>query len=125
MIKAVLEETGRYHVASASTGAEAISVASRDSFDIVMLEAGIEDFSLRDAVTVLRRNQLYLPIIVVLPLGEQPLPDAAKFFDVQGLLTKPLYIPELPKHIEEALKRPVNGVTPPPRNPDGSMAGPA
>jgi REP element-mobilizing transposase RayT/CheY-like chemotaxis protein len=125
MIKAVLEETRRFKVTSASSGAEAISVASRDSFDIVMLEAGIEDFSLRDAVTVLRRNQPYLPIIVVLPLGEQPLPDAAKFFDVQGLLTKPLYIPELPKQIEEALKRPVNGVTPPPRNPDGSIAGPA
>lgn len=118
MIAQVLEETKRFQVTFASTGAEAIGAASRDSFDIVILETSIEDFSLRDAVTVLRRNQPYLPIMVILPFGEQALPDAAKYFDVQGILSKPLYIPDLQKQIESALAKPVNGVTPPPRNYD-------
>ncbi|MEK7311037.1 MAG: response regulator, partial [Chloroflexota bacterium] len=102
MIAQVLEETKRFQVTFASTGAEAIGAASRDSFDIVILETSIEDFSLRDAVTVLRRNQPYLPIMVILPFGEQALPDAAKYFDVQGILSKPLYIPDLQKQIESA-----------------------
>lgn len=118
MIGQVLEETKRFQVTIASSGAEAISTASRDSFDIVILETSIEDFSLRDAVTVLRRNQPYLPIMVILPFGEQALPDAAKYFDVQGILSKPLYIPDLQKQIESALAKPVNGVTPPPRSYD-------
>lgn len=112
MIQQVLEETRLFQVTVASTGAEAISIASRESFDIVILESSLEDFSLRDAVTVLRRTQPYLPIMVILPFGEQALPDAAKYFDVQGILSKPLYIPELQSQIEEALTKPVNGVAP-------------
>jgi REP element-mobilizing transposase RayT/CheY-like chemotaxis protein len=115
MIQQVLEETGLFKVIAASTGAEAIGEATRDSFDIAILESSLEDFSLRDAITVLRRNQPYLPIMVILPFGEQPLPDAIKFFDVQGMLSKPLYIPDLQKQIEVALTKPVNGVVPPPR----------
>ena len=84
----------------------------------MVVELAIEDFSLRDLVTVLRRAQPYLPVVVVLPFGEQALPDAAKFFDVQGILSKPIYIPDLQKQIDEALTKPVNGVAPTPRPTD-------
>ncbi len=118
MIREVLEESGRFTVVIVASGAEAMGAASREQFDIVLLESSLEDFSLRDAVTVLRRNQPYLPIMIILPFGEHPLPDAAKFFDVQGILAKPLYVPDLQKRIEAALAKPVNGFTPPPRNPE-------
>ncbi|HLF03438.1 MAG TPA: IS200/IS605 family transposase, partial [Anaerolineales bacterium] len=124
MIQQVLEETRFFKVITASTGAEAIGEATRDSFDIAILESSLEDFSLRDAITVLRRNQPYLPIMVILPFGEQPLPDALKFFDVQGMLSKPLYIPDLQKQIELALTKPVNGVTPSPRAREQSQPAP-
>lgn len=115
MIQQVLQETKRFEASAVSTGAEAISLATKLQPDIVLLESSLEDFSLRDAVTVLRRSQPNLPIVVVLPFGGQALPDAAKYFDVQGILSKPLYIPELQNEIDVALTKPVNGVTPPPR----------
>lgn len=118
MIQQVLQETKRFEASAVSTGAEAISLATRTLPDVVLLESSLEDFSLRDAVTVLRRTQPNLPIIVVLPFGGQALPDAAKYFDVQGILSKPLYIPELQNKIDEALTKPVNGVIPPPRKPE-------
>ena len=115
MIQQVLEETRRFNVTIVTSGAEAIAMASRAVFDIVLVESALEDFSLRDLVAILRRNQPYLAVMVILPFGEQALPDAAKYFDVQGMLSKPLYIPDLQTQIEEALTRPVNGVTPAPR----------
>lgn len=115
MMQQVLEETGRFNVTVVGSGADAIAAASRATFDIVIVELAIEDFSLRDLVTVLRRAQPHLPVMVVLPFGEQALPDAAKFFDVQGILAKPIYIPDLQKNIDEALTKSVNGVVPPPR----------
>jgi REP element-mobilizing transposase RayT/CheY-like chemotaxis protein len=115
MIQQILQESGEFQVQAASTGAQAMSLAAATPPDIVLLETSLQDFSLRDAVTALRRAQPSLPIIVVLPFGEQPLPDAARFFDVQAILTKPLYIPELGHAIKEALTKPVNGITPSPR----------
>jgi REP element-mobilizing transposase RayT len=115
MTQQVLEETGRFNVTLVNSGADTITAAGKAAFDIILVEATLEDLSLKDLVTALRLNQPTLPIMVALPLGEQALPDAAQYFDVQGILTKPFYIPDLEKQIAEALTKPVGGVTPPPR----------
>jgi REP element-mobilizing transposase RayT len=113
MIQQVLEETRRFHATVVNSGAQAIEAVSRATFDIALVESALEDLSLRDLVAALRLTQPSMAVVVILPFGEQTLPDAAKFFDVQGILSKPLYIPDLQSQIEEALTRPVNGATPP------------
>lgn len=115
MTQQVLEETGRYNVTLVNTGAETITAAGKASFDLILVEATLTDLSLRDLVTAIRLNSPHLPIMVALPLGEQALPDAAQYFDVQGILTKPFYIPDLERDIQEALTKPVGGVVPPAR----------
>jgi len=113
MTQQVLEETGNFNVTLVTSGADTVTAAGRASFDIVIVEAALDDLSLHDLIKALRLNQPTLPIIVALPLGEEALPDAAKVFDVQGILSKPFYIPDLVSQIEEALSKPVGGVTPP------------
>lgn len=119
MTQQVLEETGRFNVTLVGTGAETVTAAGKAHFDIVLAEATMADLSLRDLVTALRLNQPDLPIIVALPLGEEARPDvvaqATAQFDIQGVLSKPFYIPDLARQIEEALTKPVGGVTPAPR----------
>jgi putative transposase len=110
MMQQVLQESGQFEVAMVGTGAEAVSAFSKTSYDLAILESTLDDFSLRDIVSVLRARQPNLPIMVFPSSGED-----ISHLDLQGTLSKPFYIPDLQNLIEEALAKPVGGVTPAPR----------
>ncbi|MBI3243656.1 MAG: IS200/IS605 family transposase [Chloroflexi bacterium] len=116
MIQQVLEETTRFKVTVVGSGADAVNAFSKGDYDLAVMEAMLEDFSLRDIVAVLRARQSSLPIMVI----QAPGVDAAGL-DLQGLLTRPFYIPELQGLIEDALRQPVNGITPRPRPKTGPL----
>lgn len=124
MIQQVLEETGRFHATVVGSAAQALEAASRAVFDAALIEAAVADLALPDLVTALRLNQPVLTVVVVLPFGEDSLPASARSLDIQAVLTKPLYIPDLQAQIEGALAKPVNGVVPPVRAPAPSAPKP-
>ena len=111
MMQQVLQESGQFEVAVVGTGAEAVSAFSKASYDLAILESILEDFSLRDIVSVLRARHPNLSIMVFPSSGED-----ISHLDLQGTLTKPFYIPDLQSTIEEALAKPVGGVAPLPRS---------
>ncbi len=107
MIQQVLEETTRFKVTVVGAGADAISAFSKGAYDLAILESYFDDFSLRDLITVLRARQSTLPIMIIGSPGVE-----TSVLDLQGMLTRPFYLPDLEGMIDEALKRPVNGITP-------------
>ncbi len=116
MIQQVLEETTRFKVTVVGSGADAVNAFSRGDYDLAILEAMLEDFSLRDIIAVLRARQSALPIMVV----QSPGVDISGL-DLQGHLARPFYIPELQGVIEETLRQPVNGIAPRPRPKTGPL----
>lgn len=111
MIQQVLEETRRFKVTAVATAAEAVRAVSRAPFDLAILESKIADAPLPQVVAALRDRRPMLAVMVILSFGEQSLADADSL-DVQGVLSKPFYIPDLEGLVDEALTRPVGGVTP-------------
>lgn len=107
MIQQVLEETTRFKVTVVGAGADAISAFSKGAYDLAILDSYFDDFSLRDIITVLRARQSALPIMIIESPGVE-----ASGLDLQGMLTRPFYLPDLEKLIDEALRHPVNGITP-------------
>jgi putative transposase len=107
MIQQALEETTRFKVTVVGAGGDAISAFSKGAYDLAILESYFDDFSLRDLITVLRARQSSLPIMII----ESPGVNTSGL-DLQGTLTRPFYLPDLERLIDEALKRPVNGITP-------------
>lgn len=113
MLQQVLEETRRFKVRIVASGGEAVDGVHREAYDLAILDYGLEDKTVPEVVAALRSYRPALAIMAILPFGQHELPDSD--LDVQGLLSKPFYIPELESQIDEALGRPVGGILPPPR----------
>ncbi len=113
MLQQVLEETRRFKVKIVASGGEVVEAVHREAYDLAILDYGLEDKTVPEVVAALRSYRPALAIMAILPFGQHELPDAD--LDVQGLLSKPFYIPELESQIDEALGRPVGGILPPPR----------
>ncbi|MEK9164951.1 MAG: IS200/IS605 family transposase, partial [Chloroflexota bacterium] len=113
MLQQVLEETRRFKVKIVASGGEVVEAVHREAYDLAILDYSLEDKTVPEVVATLRSYRPALAIIAILPFGQHEVPDAD--LDVQGLLSKPFYIPELESQIDEALGRPVGGILPPPR----------
>ena len=65
-------------------------------------------------VQALRQEHPHLRIMVIPLMGEEIPPELAQV-DLQGILSKPFFLPELPDRIQEAMSRPLGA---------GSLASP-
>jgi len=108
MLQQTLEATGRFKVAVAQSGAQALSAAKDASFELAIVESELDDFSLSDLVVGLRSRLPDLAIMVIPPFGAKELGDSS-ILDIQGALPKPFYLPRLEAMVDEALAKPVHG----------------
>lgn len=109
MLQQSLEQDGDYRTAVAHKGSEALEIAANETFDLAIVDLGIEADDDLDGVTLarrLRRRQRNLRLMLI-PLEGDALSEEVADLDVQSVLSKPFFLPDLPALIEGALAQPV------------------
>jgi CheY-like chemotaxis protein len=105
LIHQTLEETGYYQVTLAKSGAEAIEIVRSSEIRLAIVDFDLPDIKGPDAIRQLREASADLAVIAI-PLSPDPDDPELKELGVDGLLTKPFYLPDLPKIVAAAIDLP-------------------
>lgn len=113
LLKQTLEVAG-YHVDVATDGAEALRLAEKTSYDLLLLDVMMPGL---DGLEVCRhvRTRSAVPIIMLTALAEEEQIVAGLRAGADDYVTKPFSIPELSARVEAALRRAHLGQEPPAR----------
>jgi len=109
MLQESLEQDGNYRTAVAHRGSEALRTVAHETFDLAIVDLGVDAADDLDGATVarrLRQKQTNLRLMLI-PLEGDELPDAVADLDVQSVLSKPFFLPDLPELIENVLAQPM------------------
>jgi CheY-like chemotaxis protein len=116
MLQQSLEQDGDYRATVAHDGRQALQAASQDTFDLAIVDLGVDVVDDLDGATLahrLREQQSDLRLMLI-PLSGDTLPEDWDDLDVQGTLPKPFFLPDLPDLLEAAMTRPMAGPVAPP-----------
>jgi CheY-like chemotaxis protein len=106
MLRQALEEVGPYRAVTAESASQALSVLGTAQFDLAVVDLGLTH---PDGVTLarlLRREQPGIRLMVI-PLVGEDVPAELGDLEVQGVLPKPFFFPELAARFQNALQEPV------------------
>jgi CheY-like chemotaxis protein len=107
MLKQSLEQQGGgYRATVATSGGKALQVLASKAFDLAVVDLGLTNPDGATLVRQMRQRQADLRLMLI-PLGDEPPPELADL-DVQGILPKPFFLPELPDLINNALAKSVS-----------------
>lgn len=111
MMQDYLEQSTAYDVVSIHKGSEALNAAVSRKLDLAIVDLGLDG---EDGVAIARQLRQLQPSLrlVLIPLEAGVLPPDAAGLDVQGMLSKPFFLPELPERLAEALACPFEVVLP-------------
>lgn len=115
MLQQSLEQDGDYRTAVAHEGSEALEIAASETFDLAIVDLGIEADDDLDGATLarrLRQRQRNLRLMLI-PLEGDALSEEVADLDVQSVLSKPFFLPDLPALIEGAMAQPVRQLAEP------------
>jgi len=107
LLKEGLEADSEYQTTTASDGQAAFAALKANTYDLLILDLGLDD---PEPAALLREIPSELSVIVI-PVEGSTIPQELIPFDIQGVITKPFFMPELPARIAAALGR-----TPPDRS---------
>ena len=116
LIQITLENEGRYEVVWADRGEKALKQARAIPFEVAILDAEVEDVPLSQLAQGLRQSLHGLNVIVVPPNNDPSHPVLAGV-DVQGCLTKPFYVPDLTRMVNQIVSDSARTAFPPVREP--------
>jgi CheY-like chemotaxis protein len=104
ILKEGLEQGSEYHATVTSSGDEALQALSHAEFELVIVDLGLTD---PDGVAFARtlREQRPDQRLMLIPFMGEGLPSELADLDIQGVLTKPFFFPELPGIVGKALGR--------------------
>jgi len=108
ILKEGIEMGGTYQADIVTTALEARNVAARGQLAMAIVDLGLEADDPLELLQALRERHPDLRLMIIPTNG---LPDAALDLGIQGTLSKPFFMPEIPAQIESALSRAV-GVAP-------------
>ncbi len=114
LIRQTLEETGGFQVTLASSGAEAVEIVQSSDIRLAIVDFGLPDHPGPEAVRKLRSADPELAIIAI-PLSGGANDPELEEIEVDGLLSKPFYLPDLPEIIARALQMPASALAEPSR----------
>ncbi|HHH41947.1 MAG TPA: response regulator [Chloroflexi bacterium] len=117
LLKEGLESQGDYEVTIALDGETALQAMEGRRWDLVIVDLGLPEEDPGALIQAMRQRQPDLHLICI-PVDEDRVPPEIAALDVQGVLTKPFFFPDLPKVVEEALSRPVRPAAPAPAGPE-------
>ena len=106
MLKQSLEQQGGGCRATVATsGGKALQTLASRAFDLAVVDLGLTNPDGATLVRQMRQQQAGLRLMLI-PLGDELPPELADM-DVQGILPKPFFLPELPDLINNALAKSV------------------
>jgi DNA-binding response OmpR family regulator len=112
MLKEGLESSGQYQAKCVHTGSNALEAVVEEHFDLVIIDMALSDMSPITLVHAIREAKTGMRIMMI-PLIGQDLPEQINTLNINGVLTKPFFVGDLPDLINEALGRKA-ALTPPP-----------
>lgn len=99
-----------YEVSTTYSYATALEAAGEQTFDLALLDMGLEEPGTLELAHRIRETQPSLRLMLIPMMGEELAPDVTAGLAVQGILPKPFFLPELPERIEAALQAPLKKV---------------
>lgn len=109
ILKEGIELGGEYEASVVTSAYEARSVASQRQLAMAIVDMGLQDADALELLQNLRQEDPELRLMII-PLDVPP--DEALDLGIQGTLSKPFFMPEIPAQIESALSRPVGALPP-------------
>jgi CheY-like chemotaxis protein len=111
MLQESLEQEGQYRATAAGSGDEALQAISAEAFDLAIVDLGLDGSDGTVVARELRQQQSDLCLMLI-PLEGEEVPAELADISIQGTLTKPFFLPDLPDCIEKALEEPIVSVEP-------------
>ncbi len=108
MLQESLEQGSDCRAILATGGDEALQALTAAEFDLAIVDLGLTDADGATLARALRQQRADLRLMLIPLIGEE-LPSELADLDVQGVLPKPFFLPELPGRIADALAQPVGG----------------
>ena len=105
MLQEGLKQNGEYRATVTTSADEALEELAVAEFDLAIVDLGLTDPDGPSVARALRQQQPNLRVVVIPLVGEEIPPDLTDL-PVQGVLSKPFFLPELPGRIADALARP-------------------
>jgi DNA-binding response OmpR family regulator len=109
MLQEGLEREGAYRASVKTDSDDALHALSENTFDLAIVDLGIDDAAGLDGPSLARElRQLQNDLrLILIPLSGDELPSGLSDLSVQGTLSKPFFLPDLPGRIDEALTQPI------------------
>lgn len=111
MLKEGLENSGLYHSLWVQTGSDALQSVIEAHFDLVIIDVALVDMTPLTLIKAIREAKDGMKIMII-PLIGQSVPKSIDTLEVNGVLTKPFFVGDLPDLIDQALGRPSHAVPP-------------
>ena len=93
-----------YDVEAAFDFDEALAFARAQSFELALVDMGVNEPGGLELAQRLREEQPELRLMLIPLLGEELPDEVRQALPIQGVLPKPFFLPELPERIEKALQ---------------------
>ncbi len=125
LLKEALEHTGQYEVRTLGDGSDPPGVLASNDFAMVILDMGLSHPPALQVAQAVRARHPELPLVIIPFDGDTP-PAEISALGIQGVLTKPFFLPDLPGLVAHALGLPwpSAAVEPPPTPPAPAPAAP-
>ncbi len=123
----ILKETLNAHPAfnakTVKSGSRALHLLSQNNLDLAIVDMALSDMSAEDLIAAIKIRSPKVSTMVI-PLMGQELPPQIQAMNIQGVLTKPFYVGNLPKLVGEALGLEIEAEEPdaPPEIPEEAPA---
>ncbi|MCQ3975838.1 MAG: hypothetical protein DPW09_20575, partial [Anaerolineae bacterium] len=101
MLKEGLQNSGHYTAKWVHSGSEALQAVVEEAFDLVIIDMGLADMAPARLIQAVREAKNGMRIMMI-PLIGQDLPDKIKTLEINGILTKPFFVGDLPDLIDQA-----------------------
>lgn len=102
LIRQTLEETGRYQVTLASSAQDALEIARATGIQLAIVDFELPDLPGPELIRELRGVKEELAVIAIPLSGDGGDPELTDL-EVDGVLSKPFYLPDLPQIVAKAL----------------------
>jgi len=104
MLKDGLVNSGHYRATCVHSGSNALEAVVEDQFDLVIIDMALTDMSPITLVQAIREAKSNMRIMMI-PLIGQDLPEQVDTLNINGTLTKPFFVGDLPDMVNKALGR--------------------
>lgn len=102
MLAEGLENSGQYAARCVHTGSDALEAIIEHQFDLVIIDMALADMPPTTLIQAIREAKNGTRIMMI-PLIGQQLPDSIGKLSINGILTKPFFVGDLPDLIDQAI----------------------